>query len=46
MDQWAAQLHAWMGRFRVPERVLLAEDDQQLPPTCVRARTWTNCAPT
>ncbi|WP_199880907.1 lantibiotic dehydratase family protein, partial [Streptomyces kebangsaanensis] len=31
LDQWAAQLHAWMGRFRVPDRVLLSEDDQQLP---------------
>ncbi|MFJ2721643.1 lantibiotic dehydratase [Streptomyces sp. NPDC087437] len=31
LDQWAAQLHAWMGRFRVSDRVLLAEDDQQLP---------------
>ncbi|MEU0457931.1 lantibiotic dehydratase family protein [Streptomyces sp. NPDC006129] len=31
LQQWAAQLHAWRARFRVPERVLLAEDDQQLP---------------
>ncbi|MER7194837.1 lantibiotic dehydratase family protein [Streptomyces flaveolus] len=31
LQQWAAQLHAWRVRFRVPERVLLAEDDQQLP---------------
>ncbi|WP_275559142.1 lantibiotic dehydratase family protein [Streptomyces sp. 5-6(2022)] len=31
LDQWAEQLHAWMGRFRVPDHVLLAEDDQQLP---------------
>ncbi|MET8676127.1 lantibiotic dehydratase family protein [Streptomyces sp. NPDC004647] len=31
LDEWAGQLHAWMGRFRVPDRVLLAEDDQQLP---------------
>lgn len=31
LQQWADQLHAWRGRFRVPERVLLAEDDQQLP---------------
>lgn len=30
-QQWADQLHAWRARFRVPERVLLAEDDQQLP---------------
>jgi hypothetical protein len=29
--QWAGQLHAWRARFGVPERVLLAEDDQQLP---------------
>ncbi|MEU9426240.1 lantibiotic dehydratase family protein [Streptomyces sp. NPDC048342] len=31
LDQWAGQLHARMGRFRVPDRVLLAEDDQHLP---------------
>ncbi|RKN47223.1 lantibiotic dehydratase [Streptomyces hoynatensis] len=31
LDEWAGQLHAWMGRFRVPDRVLLAEDDQHLP---------------
>ncbi|MFF8732295.1 lantibiotic dehydratase family protein [Streptomyces sp. NPDC015171] len=31
LQQWANQLHAWRGRFRVPEQVLLAEDDQQLP---------------
>ncbi|MFK0261436.1 lantibiotic dehydratase [Streptomyces angustmyceticus] len=31
IEEWAEQLHAWRGRFRVPERVLLAEDDQQLP---------------
>lgn len=31
LQQWADQLHGWRGRFRVPERVLLAEDDQQLP---------------
>ncbi|MGE9695615.1 lantibiotic dehydratase family protein [Streptomyces sp. NRRL F-5630] len=31
LQQWAHQLHAWRARFRVPERVLLAEDDQQLP---------------
>ncbi|MEU4486610.1 lantibiotic dehydratase family protein [Streptomyces purpurascens] len=31
LQQWAAQLHAWRARFRVPERILLAEDDQQLP---------------
>lgn len=31
LQQWADQLHSWRARFRVPERVLLAEDDQQLP---------------
>ncbi|MEU2227030.1 lantibiotic dehydratase family protein [Streptomyces sp. NPDC018347] len=31
LQQWADQLHRWRARFRVPERVLLAEDDQQLP---------------
>ncbi|GGO01831.1 hypothetical protein GCM10010116_03420 [Microbispora rosea subsp. aerata] len=31
LDEWASRLHAWMSRFRVPERVLLAEDDQHLP---------------
>ena len=31
LQHWADQLHAWRARFRVPERVLLAEDDQQLP---------------
>ncbi|WP_435600501.1 lantibiotic dehydratase family protein [Streptomyces sp. C10-9-1] len=31
LEQWANQLHSWRDRFRVPERVLLAEDDQQLP---------------
>ncbi|MEV5843724.1 lantibiotic dehydratase family protein [Streptomyces sp. NPDC051985] len=31
LQQWADQLHAWRARFRVPKRVLLAEDDQQLP---------------
>jgi hypothetical protein len=30
-DAWAAGLHAWMRRARVPDRVLLAEDDQWLP---------------
>jgi hypothetical protein len=30
-DEWAEQLHAWMARFRVPDRVLVAEDDQHLP---------------
>lgn len=31
LDEWAGKLHAWMGRFGVPDRVLLIEDDQQLP---------------
>ncbi|MGW1756398.1 lantibiotic dehydratase [Streptomyces mirabilis] len=31
LQEWADQLHAWRARLRVPERVLLAEDDQQLP---------------
>ncbi|MFD6438085.1 lantibiotic dehydratase family protein [Streptomyces venezuelae] len=31
LQQWADQLHSWRARFGVPERVLLAEDDQQLP---------------
>lgn len=31
LDEWAARLHAWMGRFGVPDCVLLAEDDQRLP---------------
>ncbi|MFB6552720.1 lantibiotic dehydratase family protein [Streptomyces sp. NPDC056405] len=31
LHQWTEQLHAWRARFRVPEQVLLAEDDQQLP---------------
>ncbi|OON76017.1 lantibiotic dehydratase [Streptomyces tsukubensis] len=30
-DEWAGRLHAWMERFRVSDRVLLAEDDQRLP---------------
>lgn len=30
LDEWAAQLHAWRGRAGVPDRVLLAVDDQQL----------------
>jgi lantibiotic biosynthesis protein len=30
LDHWAAQLHAWRGRAGVPDRVLLAMDDQQL----------------
>ncbi|MBP0456138.1 lantibiotic dehydratase family protein [Streptomyces bomunensis] len=31
LPQWGDQLHAWRARFRVPERVLLPKDDQQLP---------------
>ncbi|MGP3756982.1 lantibiotic dehydratase family protein [Streptomyces sp. IBSNAI001] len=31
LQQWADQFHAWRYRFRVPERVLLTEDDQHLP---------------
>ncbi|MEU9486000.1 lantibiotic dehydratase family protein [Streptomyces decoyicus] len=31
LEEWTELLHAWRGRFRVPDRVLLAEDDQQLP---------------
>ncbi|MFC1418758.1 lantibiotic dehydratase family protein [Streptacidiphilus cavernicola] len=31
LDQWSGQLHAWMERCGVPSRVLLTEDDQQLP---------------
>jgi hypothetical protein len=38
LDEWAGQLHAWMVRFGVPERVLLAEDDQQLPLDLRQAR--------
>ncbi|WP_413759263.1 lantibiotic dehydratase family protein [Streptomyces sp. MMBL 11-3] len=30
LQEWADQLHAWRARFRVPEQVLLAEDDQHL----------------
>ncbi|MFD4022346.1 lantibiotic dehydratase family protein [Streptomyces sp. NPDC058576] len=30
LQQWADQLHSWRDRFRVPEQVLLAEDDQHL----------------
>lgn len=30
LQQWADQLHSWRARFRVPEQVLLAEDDQHL----------------
>ncbi|MFL0026042.1 lantibiotic dehydratase family protein [Streptomyces sp. NBUL23] len=31
LHDWADQLGFWRARMRVPERVLLAEDDQQLP---------------
>ncbi|MEV7006710.1 lantibiotic dehydratase family protein [Streptosporangium sp. NPDC051022] len=31
LDEWAEQLHAWRGRAAVPDRVLLAMDDQHLP---------------
>ncbi|MEC3993643.1 lantibiotic dehydratase family protein [Actinacidiphila sp. DG2A-62] len=31
LDEWAEGLHAWLGRFHAPSRVLLAEDDQRLP---------------
>lgn len=31
LAEWAERLHAWMGRFGVPDCVLLAEDDQHLP---------------
>lgn len=31
LDEWAGHLYAWKGRFGVPDRVLLAEDDQHLP---------------
>ncbi|MFC5828074.1 lantibiotic dehydratase family protein [Nonomuraea insulae] len=30
-EVWAERLHAWRGRAGVPERVLLAVDDQHLP---------------
>ncbi|WP_301175511.1 lantibiotic dehydratase family protein [Actinomadura geliboluensis] len=30
MEQWAAHLHAWRHRAKVPDRVLLTVDDQQL----------------
>jgi lantibiotic biosynthesis protein len=31
LDEWAEHLHAWRVRAGVPERVLLAIDDQHLP---------------
>ncbi|MCP2257226.1 Lantibiotic dehydratase, C terminus [Streptoalloteichus tenebrarius] len=31
LEEWAERLHDWMVRFGVPNRVLLVEDDQQLP---------------
>ncbi|MEV0623555.1 lantibiotic dehydratase family protein [Nonomuraea sp. NPDC050404] len=30
-EKWTERLHAWRGRAGVPERVLLAVDDQHLP---------------
>lgn len=30
LEEWAEQLHAWRGRAGVPDRVLLAMDDQRL----------------
>ena len=29
--EWTDALHAWKDRFGVPDRVLMAQDDQQLP---------------
>ncbi|MER7363254.1 lantibiotic dehydratase family protein [Nonomuraea wenchangensis] len=31
LEEWAEHLHAWRSRAGVPERVLLAMDDQRLP---------------
>ncbi|TQE18562.1 lantibiotic dehydratase, partial [Streptomyces ipomoeae] len=31
LDEWAEQLHAWRSRFRVPNLVLVSDDDQHLP---------------
>lgn len=31
LQEWTSQLHHVRARLRIPERVLLAEDDQQLP---------------
>ncbi|MFI6396201.1 lantibiotic dehydratase family protein [Nonomuraea sp. NPDC050540] len=31
LQEWAEHLHAWRARTRMPERVLLALDDQHLP---------------
>lgn len=31
LDEWACCLHAWRSRTGLPERVLLSQDDQQLP---------------
>ncbi|WP_240796305.1 lantibiotic dehydratase family protein [Streptomyces sp. RFCAC02] len=31
LGEWTSRLHAWMDRWHVPDGVLLAEDDQQLP---------------
>lgn len=30
LTEWSEQLHAWCERYRIPERFLLAEADQQL----------------
>ncbi|MGW4980139.1 lantibiotic dehydratase [Streptomyces mirabilis] len=46
LQEWADQLHAWRARLRAPERVLLAEDDQQLPlSTAPKTSTWICCVP-
>jgi hypothetical protein len=37
LDQWAEALSAWRARARVPDRVLLAMDDQHLPLDLTRA---------
>lgn len=31
LSEWSSHLNAWRARRRVPDRVLLAEDDQHLP---------------
>ncbi|SEK44448.1 lantibiotic dehydratase family protein [Streptacidiphilus jiangxiensis] len=31
LNEWTTQLYAWRSRVRLPDRVLVAEDDQQLP---------------
>lgn len=45
-DEWAGQLHAWRSRFSVPDRVLLAEDDQHLPLDLRQDIFLDCCAPT